>query len=337
MKRLLKKIMAFAFIALTVFALCGCGAKVECYYMSDSFGTSYRYRLVMPTSLRLSIENTAKVRGDGQKYTVNSYLGELANVRGLTYEGFFLEGYNTVYSLYLFVENDNSTGGGSGGDAPEFEWGFFNHKYTYKVASPYNDLYDEYNGTPAQGGLMYVLKNGYDYTVASKEDLPPLAEVFPAIASEDMTKLGLDFYWANSKIEAINGQTYGSGTSKYSYWEGKFDGQDRYFEYNYYVVNPLGWYVVILGIGIALVVILLIATRKSNRKPQMKPLTPVRTPYDTAPRVIYVVRRPGKPDIFGINGEPENPSETDEEKARRELEDIFMGRSDHDDSDDKQN
>ena len=331
MKKIFKKIVAVAFILITAVMLCGCGASVECYYYSDSLGTSYRYRLVIPTALKQNIESSAKTRANGTtKYTFDSYLGELAKVRGLTYEASFVDGANTVYSLYLFVEHntDNEDSNGeqeSSGSGPvDFEWGFFSHKYTYKMANPFNGLYDEYTNSPAEGGLMYVLKYGY------KEDLPALTEVFPAIKSQDMTAMGLDFYWFDSKMVAVNGETYGTGSNKYSYWQGKFDSEYRYLEFNYFTPNPLGWYVVILAVSVALIVILFIATRKSKAKPKMKKLTPMRTPYDTSPKIIYIRKPDVKPDIYGLDGNPVNPYETPEQKARRELEDIFMGRSDGD-------
>ncbi|MBR2988743.1 MAG: hypothetical protein IKC64_03365, partial [Clostridia bacterium] len=256
----------------------------------------------------------------------------LAHVRGLTYEGKFTSEGNSIYSLYLFVENTGEDSGEDDTDAvePTYEWGFFTNKYTYKTASPFNGLYDEYTGTPTPGGLIDVLKNGYDYQLPEKEDLPALEEVFPALSGMDMTKFGLDFYWVNSKIKAINGTTHGTGSSKYSYWEGKFDGEDRYFEYNYIVANPLGWYVVILGLGVIAVVVLLIVNRKNKKQPQMKPISRVRTPYDPSPRIIVNTTSAQKPDIFGLGGEGftvEENAESPEQKARRELEDIFMGRT----------
>ena len=330
MKSLTKKIVALAFIILTAFALVGCGARVECYYYSDSLGTEYHYRVVVPPTLQNTVESTAKVKGDGTKYTIASYLSELAFVRGLTYEGKFTQDGNSVYSIYLFIENADEEDSAVNAQQPTFEWGFFTNKYTYKTASPFNGLYDEYNGTPTPGGLIDVLKNGYDYQVATKEDLPGLVEVFPALASVDLTQFGLDFYWVNSKIEAINGTTSISGRTKYSYWEGKFDGQDRYFEYNYVVANPLGWYVVILGIGVIAIIVLFLLSKKNKKQPQMKPISRVRTPYDPSPRIIIDKTPNGqKPDIFGLGGEDFTVeySETAEQKARRELEDIFMGRT----------
>ncbi|MBR2989089.1 MAG: hypothetical protein IKC64_05145, partial [Clostridia bacterium] len=82
MKQLTKKIVAFAFIILTAFALVGCGAKVECYYYSDTLGTEYHYRVCIPTTVQTTVESTAKLKKDGvTRYTIDSYLQTLAHVR----------------------------------------------------------------------------------------------------------------------------------------------------------------------------------------------------------------------------------------------------------------
>ena len=130
----------------------------------------------------------------------------------------------------------------------------------------------------------------------------------------------------NGEIVEIDGK-------KWAKWTAAFDNEKRVITYSYTRPNPLGWYVVIAGVGALTVAIILLATRKSKKEPRMAELKKGPVHYRVEPDGTIrgddgsVYRDPFATRVYrpGDYRSPYRTSREEAERAKRELEDIFSG------------
>ncbi len=346
MKKAVKKIIVLFLLVLTCFTFCACGATVECYYMSDSLGDRYTYYVRLDQSLVNELENNATIRVGSQKWTLSEWFSVFCEIAGVRYYGQETERNEQIYIIVKEVYGDESEDDESEEELEyTMEWGFFQNKYICKQDNPFNGMLNEYQN-PQIGSVFDVIRNGASGKINGKDvSLPSFSGAFPATAGKNLSDIELNFCWVSNRINPINGKIIEPESyldSRYVMWQGKFDNENRTIEYYYYVPNPLGWYVVIGCLGILAVVIVLIVTKNSKKQPKMQSATQGRQRYVAGTRIIYIrpedveqFKKRQNPDIYGNESVSEfNPyerPETEQEKARRELEDIFDGKSDDED------
>ena len=346
MKKALKKIIVLFLLVLTCFTFCACGATVDCYYYSDALGTRYTYYVRLNDTLVTELENNAVMRTSTQKWTLSDWFSAFSKLTGLSYYGQETENNEQVFIIVKEVYEDESEDNESEEELEyTMEWGFFQNKYICKQDNPFNGLRNDYASAPGDSPLGIIRSGGSGMVNGEKVTLPSFTGAFPDAMGKDLSDINLNFCWVSDRIQPINGkeiEPISYMDSRYVVWEGKFDYENRTVEYYYYVPNPLGWYVVIGCLGILAVVIVLLATRKSKKQPRMQSATQGRQRYVAGTRIIYIrpedveqFKRRQNPDIYGDESVSEfNPyarPETEQEKARRELEDIFDGKSDDED------
>ncbi len=341
MNNSVKKITVIATIITVMFALFGCGASVDCIYTVDAYGRNYQYNITLPEQMVDALEDSATANGNG-RWTVEDYLSTLSAITQTTYYGKQEDGSDYVYILLRTGVESSSEEEDGEQNAPVVEKGFLQNRYHYVTDNPFNGLRAQYDSGESDGSLMSILKNGVTLTKGNTEiKLPAFAEAFPVAETiGDLSNLTLNFYWINGNIEPINGEKYSdffSGKSG-AVWQSKFDLNDRQIEYYYYTPNPWGWYLIILIIGAVVTLVIILTTRKSAQKPRMvdgekKKRRRVRVVYITPDaRPMQHGSRTSRPDIYSDDpfAEYANKEEgiTPEEKARRDLEDIFDGKDD---------
>ena len=316
------------------FMLCGCGASVDYYYSSNGNTITSEYVISLPSAVVDKMEKSAALRTDSSdgasaqsKWTVKSYFTLLGGAFGC----------GTVVSenpdgTVITLSNTRTPSNGDDNDdgenyTREIEKHFFNYKIIYTQDNPFDGLRAQYDGaeTIAKNTVMDVIVNG-------SGAIPGLAEAFPAVSGYSPDELTLTFYW-RADVVPENGEIVTRDNVKWVKWDAKFDNEKRVITYSYTRPNPLGWYVVIAGVGALTVAIILLATRKSKKEPRMAELKKGPVHYRVEPDGTIrgddgsVYRDPFATRVYrpGDYRSPYRTSREEAERAKRELEDIFSG------------
>lgn len=332
-----RKILAMLFaVAICAFALCGCRANVDYYYSSNGNTVTTKYVVTVPSSVVTELEKTAAADTSfpQTKWTFKSYFTTLGKAFGC---GVTVDD-STDDTVVTLARTFTPTSDGDDDEenyTREIEKHFFNYKITYTQDSPFDGLRAQYDGTAeiTPNTVMDVLVNGVTGVI------PGIKTAFPSVAKYTAGDLTLSFCW-NADVTPINGETVVADGKKWVKWTAKFDADKQVISYSYTRPNPLGWYVVIFGIGVVTVAIVLLATSKSKAEPKMVELKKGPVRYHAEPDGTIrgddgsVYRNPYVRRTYhlGDDRNPYRPSESDAMRARRELEDIFSG---HDPAEDE--
>lgn len=334
----LKKIVVLAVVIMTFFTLCACGVTVDYYYQSDGSELIYRYEATVPEAVVEKLNATAAYKSSGKssRWTLNEYMDVLGKSFGFTVISETEQSEKVVYRFFRTVSADDLTSGDSGDSGVEYEVkdGFFSSTVTCKQENPFNGLRAQYDGDEpaASGSVIYVLSEG-------DAGIPAFTEAFPAAENYSPGDLKLNFYW-KANVKAENGTVVTEDGKKWNLWTASFDNENREIVYSYKAPNPLGYYVVILAVGVAVTAVVLLATFRSGKKPKFVKLEngPVRyAPVRSGRSGVNV--GPIDPGTFDIYSDDEEEldrlkrrldsyfPESDAERAKRELEELFSGGS----------
>ncbi len=317
MKRL-KKLIALLAVVFCVLPLFACdGAEIDCYYSANEQYFSYVYQVKVANSTVEAVESSAAVNPkllDGGKWTLKDYFTELAWVCGwnseIQQEQPIVE-KNTTHTVYTFNllqrNNQSDDDDDESSVVRTVDKGFFFNKIIYTQPNPLYESLTSYNGEPKSNTITFVLKNGLS-------GLPALEAAFPTLVGQ-ADKLKMSFYWKADGVKAVGGEEVNINGERYLKWTVTEDNKN--IAYSYTRPNPVGWYVVTAIVGVLVTVIILIVTKKSKKKPRIvdgteKPTTGSRVYYNVSDNI----------DVFGIDDK--------EEKAKKELDDIFGFDDDND-------
>ncbi len=330
MKKL--KILTILFVVtICTFALCGCGASVDYYYTSSGDTITAEYKVNLPSSVVNAMEKTASSNTTaltGTTWTVRSYFETFGIAFGCATTVNEKNGNTIVTISRTYTPSSDSDTDEDENYDRKIEKHFFTYDVIYTQSSPYNGLRAQYDGTEeiAPGTIMDVLVNGVT------DVIPGIKSAFPAIKSYNPSDLTLSFYW-NANVTPMNGEIVTINGEKWAKWSVAFDTENHVITYSYSGRNPLGWYVVIFGVGLVTVAIVLLATRKSKSEPKMVELKkgPVHYHVESDGTVHgddgSIYRDPFAMFMNRTN-DSQNPFGTvtdDVERAKRDLEDIFDG------------
>lgn len=314
------------------FMLSACGASVDYYYSSNGNTITSEYVISLPSAVVDKMEKSAALRTDSSdgasaqsKWTVKSYFTLLGGAFGCGTVVSENPGGTVVTLARTFTPS--SDGNDDANYTREIEKHFFNYKVTYTQDNPFDGLRAQYDGaeTIAKNTVMDVIVNG-------SGAIPGLAEAFPAVSGYSPDDLALSFYWS-ADVTPENGEIVEIDGKKWAKWTAAFDNEKRVITYSYTRPNPLGWYVVIAGVGALTVAIILLATRKSKKEPRMAELKKGPVHYRVEPDGTIrgddgsVYRDPFATRVYrpGDYRSPYRTSREEAERAKRELEDIFSG------------
>ena len=310
------------------FALCGCGASVDYYYSSNGNTITSEYVISLPSAVVDKMEKSADSSGGASaqpKWTIKSYFTTLGRTFGCGVVIDETSGGTVVTLARTFTPS--SDGNDDANYTREIEKHFFNYKVTYTQDNPFDGLRAQYDGveTIAKNTVMDVIVNGSDA-------IPGIATAFPEVKAYSPDELTLTFYW-RADVVPENGEIVTRDNVKWVKWDAKFDNEKRVITYSYTRPNPLGWYVVIAGVGALTVAIILLATRKSKKEPRMAELKKGPVHYRVEPDGTIrgddgsVYRDPFATRVYrpGDYRSPYRTSREEAERAKRELEDIFSG------------
>ena len=308
--KLLKRIIAVITLSVCFTVLVGCGASIDYFYSSDGSTVYYRYVVTMSSELRNQLlDSAATIPNTNKKWTLSNYFNALGSGFGWTVRTPDIDnGYCYEFSGSREISNDSADDEEEEDETDyELEKGFFKTRVIYAQGSPFNGVFEQFTGEEeaAQGSIIDVIKNGYG-------DLPAFTEAFPAAKEMDMTKITVRFLWDNDRLTPENGEKEVIDGREYSVWTASFDGEDRQIVYSYYVTNPVGWYVVILGVGLLVAGIIILVTLKSKKEPKFVEAQngPVRYKNAKAGSNVY---------YSSLNVERKKVADD----ARRELDELF--------------
>lgn len=324
------KIFAVLFVAvICAFTLCGCGASVDYFYTNNGNTVTTEYKINLSSSMVNELEKTASTayNDTGVQWTVKSYFTILGRAFGC---GVVVD-ENTDGTVVTLARTFTPSSDGNDDDenyTREIEKHFFNYKITYTQSSPFDGIRQQYDGTAevTPNSVMDVIVNGVTGII------PGIGTAFPAVKAYSPDELTFSFYWS-ADVTPVNGEIVEIDGKQWAKWTAAFDTEKHVITYSYTRPNPLGWYVVIAGIGILAVVIVLLATRKSKAEPKMVELKKGPVHYHAQPdgtirgddgSVYYDpfaarIYRPGE------TRNPYHTSDSEAERAKRDLEDIFAG------------
>lgn len=309
------------------FMLSACGASVDYYYSSNGNTVTTEYKINLNSSVVDNLEKTASTAHNDAdaKWTIKSYFTTLGRTFGCGVVIDETSGGTVITLARTFTPS--SDGNDDANYTREIEKHFFNYKVTYTQDNPFDGLRAQYDGaeTIAKNTVMDVIVNGSDA-------IPGIATAFPEVKAYSPDDLALSFYWS-ADVTPENGEIVEIDGKKWAKWTAKFDNEKRVITYSYTRPNPLGWYVVIAGVGALTVAIILLATRKSKKEPRMAELKKGPVHYRVEPDGTIrgddgsVYRDPFATRVYrpGDYRSPYRTSREEAERAKRELEDIFSG------------
>ncbi len=318
----LKRVIAVLFIVLCACMACACGASVDYMYEATDDAYVYRYVVHVDGALKSELEESATQASATARWTLDSYFSRLAYFYGMDYEYEITSTHDYKFTRTIKKDEFGPDGGETDDDTSSDDkikveiakTGFFYRTIKVTEPSPFNGVVESYHDAEP-GSLFYTLKNG-DSTI------PSLSGAFPKIAdyADEEGQLKLNFLTKNSRDFITPDRVIIDGELWYK-WENEFTEDEQYLVYTYRRPNPIGWYVVAMAIGAAIVTLILVLTRKSSKKPRMEKMV-------TGPIRYHELRAQnqntnGVVDIY--DDKPFTQYETDEQKAKRELEDMFFG------------
>ncbi len=311
--KLLKRIIAVITLSVCFTVLVGCGASVDYYYSSDGDTIYYSYVVTMSGNLMKTLEKSAAIRTGDNKWTLAGYFAVLGSGFGTEVKHTGASGYTGdhyfTFSGSREVPDDDEDDNTDEQEEPQYvlEKGFFRTRVIWTQDSPFEGVYGQFIGEEetTEGSLIDVLKNGYN-------GIPAFTEAFPAAKELDPTELTLRFLWNNNRVTPENGETEYINGKYYSVWTVSFDSEKKEIIYWYYVPNPVGWYVVILGVGLLIVGLIVLITLKSKKEPKFVEARtgPVRYRNAATGSNVYY-------------SEFNNSRKKAAEDARRELDELF--------------
>lgn len=283
MKRTVKLTALIISLALFAATLVGCGASVDYVYYTDDANYIYDVRVNIPTELERKIDASGKPDSEGYKWTLYEWLYIYADLFG--YELAPMKSAERGMKVYRFlrtvpIENDEDEDDEDSDTVVDVKNLFYTYRVTVTMPNPFNGMRADYDeATSSDTSLMSVIKYGFDI-------LPALTDAFPALRTEDFGEFGLNFYMPAIQGGASSGETVevdisetGNGDEEYLFYkfDRLFDEAETTISYSYSRPNSLGWYVTIIVIGVAIVAIILLVTRK---KKTAKPEAADIFPYD---------------------------------------------------------
>lgn len=268
MMKILKRVAAGIALALVALTACSC-ANVTCYYGYDSSYYYYSYQISLSDAVITSLQATAAEKtAGGERWTLASYFQCFEDVTGVDYSLAERTESGMDYWFSSYVPRSEVDSDSSDSDY-EVEYGFFQNKIICTTKNPVSGVGSAYESAQQGSGTLYdVLANGYSELGVT---LPAFEEAFPAATGMAKSDISFTFLWQISGVESPDGELitdeYGN---EYVKWTATYNTETHDVTYYYYTVNSLGWYVVILGIGIVVTVIVFIATKKRKETPKME-------------------------------------------------------------------
>ena len=249
----MRKFLLILAVLICAFALQGCGAKIEYFYQQSGDEYKYEYKVCLPSEVESELNATASGRTATEKWTVDDYMSTLATAFGYDYATSEADN-EKIFALTRTVSKDELPDDEEDEDETtvEVDPHFFTREYRYTTVNPLADAMSQYEkGEGEPETLFYILNNGFG-TV-----LPSVKNAFPTLSDEDLSDLMLNFYWRTDDLETADGEVVRVYGKRYLKWTASYDGEVDKITYSYYGVNPLGWYVVILGVSVLTIVIIL--------------------------------------------------------------------------------
>lgn len=350
--KILKRIIVVFSVAFCLVALCACGANVDYYYSSDGENIKTEYVLTLPTALKDELNGTAATDASFSvpaAWTLERYLYELGANFGFNVSNVSAGDKFTCRFSKTISASDMQ---GSDDDDEKLSYEVENHFFTRRVTATqdnvFNGIYDDYARKGDTNTLMTVIAEGYR-RADGREILPAFTSAFPAANNYDAKDITLRFLWRvgkNSDIKPENGEIITENGERYMVWDAKFDSEERKIIYSYSVVNPLGYYVVTLIVGLVVVGIILLVTIKSRKQPKMAEMKTGPVHYYGQRRgnnngnnngsVVYYgdMRRndtaaQARRELDELFGTSESPAPDKKEQAT-EINDVFGGENDED-------
>ena len=317
MRRFYKVIASLLLSVAVLFSLCGCGLDIELREVRNNDGWTFnRLDINLKSSLVEKLEATASNNGV-KKWTVgdwiSAYMEVVSDMYGFRYEydGSYNEnGVKTYrYNSIVVKEKDNDdylTEALTLTGEQKVKEGFFirrinvvrDDRFKWWIRE-FEDAYERF----IMGGkdpndnttLMGIILFGCGYNTGNPltyvEILPAFTDAFPAADFNTYTQTALhDLWYASVKMNVSSSRRdydrdiYGNPTNTqkvYYIFDRKADDGETFVEYMYYRANPVGWYVVAILAGGAVVGLIFLGcylNDKIKSKPKVK--TEDLFPYD---------------------------------------------------------
>ncbi len=305
----MRKIVCLLLIIACALALCGCGAEINYFYEQNGDDYKYEYTIALDDDLVNELESNASLKTPTEKWTLGSYFSILAEGFGYDY-GYGETETKKLYSLSRTInetdlpDDDDEEDGTTVEVIPHF----FTREYRYTAFHPLADAVGKFeSGERGEGTIYEVIASGYGV-------LPALKTAFPLLEGKDISDLTLNFYWRTDELETNDGQKVKVNGKTYLKWTAHCDEQTSKITYSYYGVNPLGWYVVIIALGVLAVVIVWLVARKRKKSGTLT-LAGEKRKRRNEPTVVY---DEANFERFGFGS-----------SARQELDDLFSGKAEN--------
>lgn len=263
-------------LALSALFLTGCGASVTVYDYTEDGRRYTACELKIDASTVASMQDSAALDPDGNKYTVEGYFQKLFTDFGYTLvsASSTQDGYAARYSKMVVGADDLA----ANGTAVEFTTTHtenpFIRTYTAVSQNPFNGVRQKYDTAQPlhTSTIVERLKNG---AVARDEhgelvvSMPALEVAFPYLKSLNPDGLLLNYvrYGSDRMQSSGTKKTDQKGTayvfSRY------FDDTQAYIEYTYKRAVPYGWYLTALAAGAIVFGVIMLITRTKKQKPTL--------------------------------------------------------------------
>lgn len=282
-----------------------CGVQIHLYEQQDEDIWYFLVEFAVTDSLRERLESTATLDSRGKKWTVESWLNKYMEIVAenekftCTFDGVYTPDANKESNEepkkgYDFILHISKTEAGERiregltlkSDYAVRGTNLFVRTVDVERADRFNywqqafkEVYARYSDpTKPQEPMDYQTATGillFGTQVNGFSDFPGIADAFPSANVKKWEDVLLCNYWYGSRKMnvACDGMQYVQGGRYYLFRKYAGDG-DTTVQYEYYVADPTGWYIVaIAGAGIAIGIVFLVLylrKRKQNKPPKQK-------------------------------------------------------------------
>ncbi|MDR2201262.1 MAG: hypothetical protein LBP26_00630 [Clostridiales bacterium] len=333
-----KKILLILAAALTAAVLTGCASDVSVYYYPGS--DRYAYEIVFCFDddelavLDRSARNGEKISGllpgteslAGDDWTVELYLTYLLDAKRQIFNGEMPSEYrklpkvksngSTYYGFRYVFENAAGEEEDADAEAEEYELtrGFFFNRYSFTEPNIFNGFKEQYkNAVPGSKRSLTAIDVAAGGWYNQKESgeweklMPGFTEAFPDAGKRalfDVEKLRLDYYMITNSKMITSGETETDAEgNRYYRWQTLFTAKDDVIIYELIRANSVGWNVLAIAIGLAVVGFLLLYCRFAPKKDR-----PVRQTVTQSARGRFPYDPFESDDPFGDYGGPPGKS-----------------------------
>ncbi len=251
-----KQIIVIALCLIVCALFTGCSSSISIYRTEVASG-----QYTIGVDIYASKEDRMVLESNGA--SLKNYLQTLSNVCEVTENGgmFSLteDSDGNLYGTFSiavdgsYVVNEDYSS--------QMDVGFFFNTYTIKFKNPLDKFKNDYKNGSSDLLLMEVILDG-------KGSLKSFAEYF-GVDKSIADGLVLNFLVKTRMLYQSDAPTELVLTQKYFKWTTTVAGEDGYIEYSVKRINSWVWYALAVVIGIVLVLILWLASKKSKKQPAL--------------------------------------------------------------------